>query len=257
MLARFVTRSRIGAALGSASLALSYTFWSQAIIAEVYVPATAFLVVIMVLLAYWQRDPFAHRRALFFATVLTCLGLGIHASVVLIAPTAVLFVLWVLWSQRVAQWRRCLSAASVGFAVGLSFYFLTFILLDFHNPTSSFVQVMLYPSRSIWGLQASDLDSVFERWWLTVSGVQWQDAMFPEGYDLIEALGYYLDRIQNQEFSLWMLIFALFGFRVMRRSAPRLCVFLLATFVVILAFVVLVKMILQSRIEELDTDFHG
>jgi hypothetical protein len=36
-----LTVSRIGAVLGSAALALSYTFWSQAVIAEVYTPAAA------------------------------------------------------------------------------------------------------------------------------------------------------------------------------------------------------------------------
>ncbi len=262
VLTRFVTRNRLGAALGSVALALSYTLWSQAIIAEVYTPATAFLVVIFILLAHWQRAPVMHQRALFFATALTCLSLGVHASVALMAPTAVIFVLWVLWAERETAWASCLRTAAVGFVVGLALYFLTFILLDLHNPPSSFIRVMLYPSRSIWGLQATDLDSVIERWWLTVTGMQWQDAMFPESGDFTESLVFYFSRIYDQEFSPWLLLCALLGINVLRwfvwkpsvdvdgqplravikktfvpGPTLRLSAFMGATFVVMLSFV--------------------
>jgi hypothetical protein len=181
LLARYFTPNRIGAALGSAALALSYTFWSQAIIAEVYTPGMAVLTTVLLLLAHWQREPFARRRALLAATALTCLTLGVHASAALIAPAALVFVLWVLAFQPKAQIWPSLKAAGIGFITGLSLYMLAFVLLDLNNPPSSFIQVMLYPSRAIWGLQATDVDGVFEHWWLTVSSVQWRSAMFPEG----------------------------------------------------------------------------
>ena len=41
LLARYFTRNRIGAVLGTVALGISYTFWSQAIIAEVYTPGMA------------------------------------------------------------------------------------------------------------------------------------------------------------------------------------------------------------------------
>jgi hypothetical protein len=261
LLLRFLTPSRVGAALGSVALALTYTLWSQAIIAEVYTPATAFLVAIMLLLAYWQREPFARRRILAGATVLACLGLGVHASVALIGPTALLFVLWVIAAQpREERWPS-LSYALGGFAIGISLYFLAFILLDLNNPPSSFIQVMLYPSRSIWGLQSRDLDNVFKRWWLTASGAQWQDVMFPEGPRISDTVAFYFSRVLGAEFSVWMVVLAIVGLGAVpeatdkrrelelpdARSLPRLVVnvstavrlgvFMLATYLVMLVFV--------------------
>lgn len=222
LLIRFFTPSRIGAALGSIALALSYTFWAQAIIAEVYTPAMALLTAVLVLLAHWQRDPFARRHALAWATALTCLALGVHASAALIAPTALLFVLWVLAFQPRVQWRPCLRSAIVGFGIGIALYFATFILLDLNNPPSSFIQVMLYPSRSIWGVQAADVDGVFEHWWLTVMSVQWRATMFPEGSSFAVAISEYLSRVLSQEFSLWMLGFAVIGLGEIRHAARKL-----------------------------------
>jgi hypothetical protein len=261
LLLRYLTPNRIGAALGSIALALTYTLWSQAIIAEVYTPATAILVTVMVLLAHWQRSPLARRHVLAGATVLACLGLGVHASVALMGPTALLFVLWVIAAQPSVERWPTLRYAMGGFAIGISLYFLAFILLDLNNPPSSFIQVALYPSRSVWGLQSSDLDNVFKRWWLTASGAQWQDVMFPEDARLSATLAFYFSRILGNEFSLWMLVLAMLGLGALTETRPkqpgadievsvsvpklflgastfvRLGVFMLATYLVMLLFV--------------------
>jgi hypothetical protein len=89
--ARYLTRSRIGAALG-----LSYTFWAQAVIAEVYTPALAFLSAILLLLWRWHNAPAQRNRALPFSALLGSLGLGVHASVASPAPAAILFVVGTL-----------------------------------------------------------------------------------------------------------------------------------------------------------------
>jgi hypothetical protein len=222
LLARFFTRNRIGAALGSAALALSYTFWSQAIIAEVYTPGMAVLTAVLLLLAYWQRDPFARRRALAWATALACLALGVHLSAALIAPTAPLFVLWVLAFQPKAQRWPCLRSALVGFGIGIVLYFGTFILLDLNNPPSSFFQMTMSSSRSAWGLQTTDMDNVFKRWWITFMSVQWRSVMFPEEGSFALAISEYLNRVLSQEFSLWMIGFALLGLGEINHSARQL-----------------------------------
>ncbi|HOU12027.1 MAG TPA: DUF2723 domain-containing protein [Anaerolineae bacterium] len=222
LLARFFTPNRIGAALGSVALALSYTFWSQAIIAEVYTPGMAVLTTVLVLLAYWQREPFARRYALAWATALTCLALGVHLSAALIAPTAPLFVLWVLAFQPKEQWRLCLRSALVGFGIGIVLYFGAFILLDLHNPPSSFFQMTMFSSRSAWGLQAADMDSVFERWWLTFMSAQWRSVMFPEDVNLAVGISDYFTRVLSQEFSLWMFGLALLGLGEIRYVARQL-----------------------------------
>jgi hypothetical protein len=239
LLARHVTRSRTGALLGSLALGLSYTFWSQAIIAEVYTPGLAFLSVIVLLLWRWHR---AHveqgsNRGLLVPALLTGLSLGVHAFVPLIAPAAAIFVVWTLWSRRSSwlQWRRSLLAACVGLALGVSIFLLTYLALDLNNPPSSFYQVALQSSRSIWGLQATDLDSPMERMWATVTGVQWQDAMFPGGDDFIwEALATYVDRLLAYEFTLGMLLCAVLGLMVMERTAPQLFGFVLTALITML-----------------------
>ncbi|MBN2391186.1 MAG: DUF2723 domain-containing protein [Anaerolineae bacterium] len=221
LLARYFTPNRTGAALGSIALALSYTFWAQAIIAEVYTPGMAVLTTVLLLLAYWQRAPFARRRALAWATALACLALGVHLSAALIAPTAPLFVLWVLAFQPKAHRWPCLRSALVGFGVGIVLYFGTFILLDLNNPPSSFLQMTMFSSRSAWGLQATDMDSIFERWWLTFMSVQWRNVMFPEGGFAV-AISEYFNRVLSQEFSLWMIGFALLGLGEINHSARQL-----------------------------------
>jgi hypothetical protein len=222
LLARFFTPNRIGAALGSVALALSYTFWSQAIITEVYTPGMVVLTAVLLLLAYWQREPFARRHALAWATAVACLALGVHLSAVLIAPTAPLFVLWVLAFQPKAQRWPCLRSALVGFGIGIVLYFGTFILLDLNNPPSSFFQMTMVSSRSAWGLQMSDMDSVFERWWLTFMSVQWRSAMFQENSSFAVSLSNYFTRVLSQEFSLWMIGGAMLGLGEIRHAAREL-----------------------------------
>jgi len=222
LLARFFTPNRIGAALGSIALALSYTFWSQAIIAEVYTPGMAALTTLLLLLAHWQRDPFARRRALAWATALACLALGVHLSAALIAPTAPLFVLWVLAFLPKAQRWPCLQAALIGFGIGITVYAATFILLDLNNPPSSFFQMTMVSSRSVWGLQTTDMDNVFKRWWITFMSVQWRSVMFSEESSIAVAISEYFNRVLSQEFSLWMIGFALLGLGEIRHTARQL-----------------------------------
>jgi len=239
LLARHVTRSRTGALLGSCALALSYTFWSQAIIAEVYTPGLAFLSVIVLLMWHWRRAQVekGNNRGLLVAALLAGTSLGVHAFVPLIAPAAVIFVIWSLWSRRAAwsEWRRTLLAGCLGLALGVSIFLLTYLALDLNDPPSSFYQVALQSSRSTWGLQATDLDSPMERLWATVTGVQWQDAMFPGGEDFIwKALASYIDRLFAHEFTPAMYLCALLGLMVMERTAPQLFGFVLTALITML-----------------------
>lgn len=80
------------AAVGAALLfAASYTFWSQAIIAEVYALHMVFIAVTLLLLLRWQRHPTATRLALFFAAYAA--GFGNHLSMILLAPGYAVFLL--------------------------------------------------------------------------------------------------------------------------------------------------------------------
>ncbi|HSK11064.1 MAG TPA: DUF2723 domain-containing protein [Vicinamibacterales bacterium] len=83
--------STAGGLFGALLFAASYTFWSQAIIAEVY--ALHLLVVSVALLAllWWADRPSPGRLALVFLAV--ALGFGNHLSMVLLLPAFAVFLL--------------------------------------------------------------------------------------------------------------------------------------------------------------------
>jgi hypothetical protein len=82
----------IGAAVAAGLLfAGSYTFWSQAIIAEVYSLHMCFVALSMFALLRWQRHPAMGSLAVFFAVY--ALGFGNHLSMILLAPAYTLFLI--------------------------------------------------------------------------------------------------------------------------------------------------------------------
>src|SRR5262245_4920300 len=71
--------------------AASYTFWSQAIIAEVYALHILFAALTILLLLRWEARPSIGRLGLFFAVF--ALGFGNHLAMILLAPAFTVFVL--------------------------------------------------------------------------------------------------------------------------------------------------------------------
>jgi hypothetical protein len=240
LLARYFSRDRVGPFLGSMALGISYTFWAQAIIAEVYTPGMAFIVVIMVFLFHWHNSPTKRNGFLLAAALIAGAGVGVHASVWLIAPAAVAFVIWTLAVRRStwSDWKHSLLAGILGAGIGVSLFVVTFLICDSLNPPSSFIRVMLYPSRIFWNLQPGDLKSPIQRMWLTISGIQWKDAMFPGGrIFLFDEAGKYGDRLMNLEFSPSLLILALAGLIFMLVNRPELGTFLPVYYVSSLYFI--------------------
>ena len=235
-----LTVSRIGALLGSTALALSYTFWSQAVIAEVYTPAAACTIVCILLLWDWQAGGVQRRAALFFATLLMGLGLGIHASVGLLIPVAGAFIVFNLWqeSDRPRDRWQAIGIATGGGMLGIIIFVLAFILIDRHDPASSFINVTLIPSRSIWNLSAQALTRPEVRLWATVTGLQWRDAMFSGGIAAtMAALGRYGARLFATEFSPLTLLCAAVGFPLAMKADRERGWFLLGAFAVSLIIV--------------------
>ncbi len=68
----------------------SYTFWSQAIIAEVYALHIFFVALTLVLFLRWDRQPTPARFACALAAY--ALGFGNHLTMILLAPGVALFV---------------------------------------------------------------------------------------------------------------------------------------------------------------------
>ena len=82
----------VAAAIPAALLfAGSYTFWSQAIIAEVYALHALLVSATLLLLLRWQAKPTLSRLSAFFAVY--ALGFGNHLSMVLLLPGYALFLL--------------------------------------------------------------------------------------------------------------------------------------------------------------------
>ncbi len=221
--ARRLTEDRIGPLLGSLVLAVSTTFWTQSILAEVYTPALAFIVVAMLLLFHWSAQPMGRPWYLAGAALLLGAGLGVHASVGLFIPPAAAFALWRLWDPALDR-RERLRGLRVGLGSGLggvALFVGTFLLLDAIDPPSSFINTALIPSRSIWGLSREALARPWTRFWVTVTGLQWQTAMFADGWaGMQRALGDYWTRLVTREFTRFTVGFALVGAAAMLR-APR------------------------------------
>src|SRR5438067_3963053 len=81
-------------AAGAASallFAVSYTFWSQSIIGEVYALHIIFVAATLLLVLQWSNRPGLTRLCAFFAVY--ALGFGNHLSMILLAPGFTLFLM--------------------------------------------------------------------------------------------------------------------------------------------------------------------
>ncbi len=221
---------------GAGALAVGYTFWSQALIAEVYSTGAAFLAAVCVLVLYWYRargtehpstaprEPMrgsaqAARAGwpLFAAGIIGGLGLGVHASVAMFAPAVVIFLL-LQWDRR----REWLLPALLGGAAGLLLYFAAFLLVDLHAAPANIFNAAYSPARSNWDLTAEDLASPIRRIVFLMTAVQWRSAMFAGPLlDTPARLGEYLVGLPR-EFSLLTQALIVLGAATLFRRDRRL-----------------------------------
>jgi hypothetical protein len=89
-LAGRLTRSALAGAASGALLACSYTFWTQAIIAEVYTLHLTLVALSLLALRAFQQQPRIGRLALFFAVY--ALSFGNHLAMVLLLVPFALFI---------------------------------------------------------------------------------------------------------------------------------------------------------------------
>jgi len=107
---------RAGACLVALLLAFSPTYWSQAVIAEVYAPNIALVALTLLALLYWERT---RRDCHFFLFALIFgLSLGTHISNLGFAPAFILFVL--LTDRSVLKRPTWWLAGLAGFGLGLA-----------------------------------------------------------------------------------------------------------------------------------------
>jgi hypothetical protein len=105
----------VTAATGAALLfGVSYTFWSQAVIAEVYALHAIFVCLTLLLLLRWADKPTTARLALFFAVY--ALGFGNHLSMILLGPAYTVFLL----ISAPGGWRSMLRPQILVMACGIA-----------------------------------------------------------------------------------------------------------------------------------------
>jgi hypothetical protein len=200
---------------GASALAVGYTFWSQALIAEVYATGAACLAAVCVLVLYWYRG--GSRWSLFTAGVTGGLGLGVHASLAMLAPAVVVFLL--LNRDRRREW---LMPALLGGATGLLLYLVAFLFVDLHAAPANIFNAAYSPARSNWDLTAEDLASPIRRIVFLMTAVQWRSAMFAAPLlDTPARLGEYLLGLPR-EFSVLTLVLIVAGGAALFRRDRRL-----------------------------------
>jgi hypothetical protein len=147
---------RWGGVFGAAALAVSITFWSQSVIAEVYTAGSFFLVLLLLCLLLWERS----KRGFYLtlAAALGVLSLGVHLTVALAAPAVGIYLLlnWKEWNRI---WRPLLT----GLLTGVVLFAGIFLLLDRNKGPESYFNTTVRPGLSLWNMTPADVDSPWER----------------------------------------------------------------------------------------------
>jgi len=190
--ARLLCKSPWAALLSSLVLAVSSTFWSQSILAEVYSSAAAFLVAVWLALLNWYTS--GNKRALFVVGVCGGLGLGLHATFATVSPPVGLFLVlnWKRWKEL---WKPALLGVLVGAVAFLSVY----AIVDLHAPSANIWNTCYGPARSAWMLSEADIKNPLKRAQFLLLAGQWNSGMFTDpAEDMPASLSDYIGLLPRQ-----------------------------------------------------------
>src|SRR5207245_3843793 len=163
---------------------VSYTFWSQAVIAEVYALHMVFTTLTLLLALQWARRPTDGRLLLFFAVY--ALGFGNHLSMILLGPGFTIFLL--ISGPR--GWRSVLRPRVVAMALACA-------MLGALQYTWNLHTLWLLPD------PPHGLVDALQRFWFDVTKSDWRDTMVlnvPESMLRDHAAMYWFDL--RQEFGV-------------------------------------------------------
>ena len=191
-------------------LAFSYTFWSQAIIAEVYTLHLALVLASCVALYTYARQPSRFRLAIFFG--LYALAFGNHLSMILLLVPFAIFLLHVTPDRRILFAPSTIAMAVMIAAAGALQYWPNLV--------------------STWqvGDGAASWNDRFAAFWFDTTKVDWRESMVMgvRGDQLVDRVGmWWFDA--RQQFGLLGLLLALVGaVRLWTLSRPWAVLVLLA-----------------------------
>jgi hypothetical protein len=210
----FVGWRLAGSAIAAVAAALlfagSYTFWSQAVIAEVYALHLLLLSTSLLLLLRWDEEPTTGRLTAFLAVY--ALSFGNHLTSILLLPAYGLFLLTApreRWQQGVAR-RAALLALGLAAAASLQY---------------------LWNLRTLWiaPVPAAGLSDAAGLFWFDVTKSDWRDVMIMGIHPAVVA-----DRLRMYSFDLrqqfgWpaILIALVGGVHMLRRDPRRASLLLL------------------------------
>ena len=213
-----VSGSIAGGAASALIFAVSYTFWSQSIIAEVYALHAIFVAITLLLILRWQRDPSDRRLLIFFAVY--ALGFGNHLSMVLLMPAYTLFLL----SAAPRGWRsmfapRIVAMATICAATGAMQY--------------------AWNLRTYWYLPdpPAGVADALGRFWFDVTKADWRDTMVlnvPRSLFSDHAAMYWFD--VRQQFGIVGPLLAFAGLVYLAATDRRRALLMMTLFAVNVAF---------------------
>lgn len=153
---------RVVPAAGAALLfGVSRTFWSQAVITEVYTLNALFICLVLLVLFVWRHT--RRDRYLLLAAFFMGLSMSHHMTSGLLLPAAAIFV-GLTESRKLLQWRLVLKGVGL-FLLGLTPYLYLPIRARMDPP-----------------LNESD-PSTWQNFWILVTGSRFEERMFAYGLD--------------------------------------------------------------------------
>lgn len=208
-----LTRNRLAGIAAGLTLAFSWEFWEQAVIAEVYT-LNAFLMMLCIFLLFrWERT---QRRAQLYAFAFTYgLSLCNHSTAFLLAPVFLLFILGV--EPRVWRMGRPYVIMAALVALGLCAY-LYLPLRSRANPAMD------------WGNPET-----WQGFWDVFTRKQYQFIITDKsrGFTRFMTQSWAYIRILGAQFTPWVGMLSLFGVVTVWRADRLRCAFLVAVFLVV------------------------
>ena len=217
-LAAELTASTLGGIAAGLFLAFSYTFWSQAITAEVYTLHLLIVGLALLALLAWEKRPSLVRLALFYG--IYALGFGNHLSMILLLPG---FVLFLLMQRRPHQGdplapRAILMAIAIAAAGALQYAWNFRGLWVDLEPPSSFAEAV-------------------GKFWFDVTKADWRETLVmgvsEAGLHSRPAM-YWWDL--RQQFGVPGIVLAVIGFGYLMARWPRRGILLLVLYLTAVAF---------------------